>query len=439
MRRIAGVSELAVAGGLLFALLEPTTVSAQGVAQCNRCHGDASFLVGKGDSAAADSVLYVPATRLAETAHGGIGCAACHVGYDQRYPHAPNPSALAPEQLVRFESPVGGLWVRSCGDCHGQVLEDVAASVHRGAGEVERVAGACVECHGYHDVYAASDRRSSVHALNEIATCAVCHAAGGDAEAMERVEGRDVVAEYRATVHGRAVAGGLAVAATCSDCHHAHLIQPPTSRASSVSRDSVPVTCGQCHEGVLEIYQAARHGQRLREESAGAPPADNPAPVCVDCHTSHEITRVDEPRWDADIVTECGVCHEALYETYTHSYHGKTTLLGGELAARCADCHTAHNVRPASDPLSSVSAGNIVETCRACHAGATQSFAQYYPHADHGDRDRYPVLFWAATAMTALLVGVFGFFGIHTGLWAVRALIERARVGGGTGGGEGRE
>lgn len=129
MRQIAEILQPAIACGLLVGLLAPAAIRAQGVAQCNRCHGDANFMVGKGGSAAADSALYVPAARLAETAHGGIGCAACHAGYDQRYPHAPNPSALAPEQLVRFESPVGGLWVRSCSDCHAQVLEDVAASV----------------------------------------------------------------------------------------------------------------------------------------------------------------------------------------------------------------------------------------------------------------------------------------------------------------------
>ena len=52
----------------------------------------------------------------------------------------------------------------------------------------------------------------------------------------------------------------------------------------------------------------------------------------------------------------------------------------------------------------------------------TTSFAQYDPHADRHNRARNPLLFYASKFMEALLIGVFAFFGIHTALWASRAV-----------------
>ena len=95
--------------------------------------------------------------------------------------------------------------------------------------------------------------------------------------------------------------------------------------------------------------------------------------------------------------------------------------------AACYSCHGAHDIWPSSNPASKVSAQNRVATCRACHAGATQKFAEYLPHADHSDRRHYPKLYWAYVAMTALLLGTFGFFGVHTLLWLTRLLVLKFR------------
>jgi hypothetical protein len=90
--------------------------------------------------------------------------------------------------------------------------------------------------------------------------------------------------------------------------------------------------------------------------------------------------------------------------------------------ATCADCHGSHSIYPKRDVRSTVSAARLVSTCRKCHAGANPSFAQYDPHADRHSRARNPLLFFASKFMEALLIGVFAFFGIHTALWASRAV-----------------
>ena len=48
-------------------------------------------------------------------------------------------------------------------------------------------------------------------------------------------------------------------------------------------------------------------------------------------------------------------------------------------------------------------------------------------HATHHDPDKYPVLYYTFWSMSFLLIGVFGFFGIHTLLWLPRSLKERRR------------
>jgi hypothetical protein len=173
--------------------------------------------------------------------------------------------------------------------------------------------------------------------------------------------------------------------------------------------------------GIVEVFDRSAHGKTLHA-SGGAR-----APVCTDCHTSHEIVEADEPVWFLGVVEECGACHEKLYEEYQETYHGKVSRLGSGLAAQCSECHTPHAMLPASDPESTVNPARLVDTCGQCHESANANFVQYITHGDHHDRHRNPKLFWPWLLMTLLLAGVFSFFGAHTVLWLVRVGIESRR------------
>jgi len=107
------------------------------------------------------------------------------------------------------------------------------------------------------------------------------------------------------------------------------------------------------------------------------------------------------------------------------------TSLGFVRVATCAACHGAHAILPSADPRSPTSADNLVKTCQQanCHANATASFAKYDPHADKHDADRNPALYVAASFMKWLLIGTFGFFGLHAVLWFPRGFRERWRNG----------
>jgi hypothetical protein len=284
-------------------------------------------------------------------------------------------------------------------------------------------AATCRSCHGpAHTVLARSNPRSPTYHLNLPRTCAQCHA---DPELAKRhnIPIANVYELYMDSIHGRAVSrSGLLVAANCSDCHGSHEIQRHTEADSRVFPANVPRTCGACHAGVLAAYAQSAHG---RAAAKGL----STAPVCTDCHTAHQIRRVEGAPWQLDVIRECGSCHEESLRTYRDTFHGKVTALGLTRVAKCADCHGAHTILPASDPASSVSPAKLVTTCRQCHPGATAKFAEFHPHADPANKERFPRLYYSYLFMTALLVGTFGFFGLHTLLWLARSLIERLRRG----------
>jgi nitrate/TMAO reductase-like tetraheme cytochrome c subunit len=181
-----------------------------------------------------------------------------------------------------------------------------------------------------------------------------------------------------------------------------------------VFRTNIVATCTKCHEGIRPIYEKSVHAQAVKAGNALAP-------VCADCHTAHGIAATGTSDWQLAIVRECGTCHEQSLRTYRDTFHGKVTELGFTRVAKCADCHGAHDVLPARDPASTVSAGNRAATCRKCHEGANENFAKYDPHADPHDVARNPVLAYSAKFMQVLLGGVFVFFGMHTLLWFPRA------------------
>jgi len=62
-------------------------------------------------------------------------------------------------------------------------------------------------------------------------------------------------------VHGLARKNGNESAPDCALCHgSAHELIPPKSQAF---RAAVPDTCGMCHNEVVEQYRASVHGQAL--------------------------------------------------------------------------------------------------------------------------------------------------------------------------------
>jgi nitrate/TMAO reductase-like tetraheme cytochrome c subunit len=225
-----------------------------------------------------------------------------------------------------------------------------------------------------------------------------------------------IAGQFHDGIHAKALAGAARNSApTCTNCHGAHSIRPKSDAASATHRANIPATCGTCHTKEREQFTSGRHGKLRQEGNLGAP-------GCTDCHGAHRIQPHDLPLFKTQVVKECGNCHADYLATYRDTFHGQVTALGYSRPATCASCHGAHDVRPASDPASMVSPQNRLKTCQKCHAGASEKFAQWDPHANRHDRARNPAYYYMGLFMELLLWGVFTFFGLHTALWLYRSL-----------------
>jgi hypothetical protein len=265
---------------------------------------------------------------------------------------------------------------------------------------------ACVDCHS---ALAAATDFPHAAALDKV-KCASCH--------------DDIGSQYHDSIHAWAKEkAGLVVAPSCADCHGKHDVRAHTDPTSRVYRTRIPETCGSCHAGIQQQFDKGIHSARLKK-------GDSRAPSCVDCHTTHRIQRADSERWRLSVTAECGSCHAQVVESFRRTFHGKVTELGFTRVAACADCHGAHDIRPAGDPSSMVSKARLVETCSRCHPGANERFVAYDPHPNPRDYNRSRTLWAANVFYWTLIPGCFGFFALHSGLWFWRSRKESPDAGG---------
>lgn len=355
---------------------------------CLACHDDDSAVRADGRP------VVVKAAVFGKSIHGSLSCVDCHADLAKtiELPH--------PENLAKV----------SCASCHADAVEQYRLSMHAKArAKGTTVAATCVDCHGMHDILPKSDPRSRTYHLNVAATCAGCH---GNAEIIAQGHiPSDVTKAFGDSIHGRALSkAGLLEAPTCSDCHGAHAILNPKDPNSPVAKGHVPATCGRCHEGIKHQFESGIHGRILARGADGGP-------ACQTCHTAHGIQRTDVPTWQLSVISQCGNCHTDRIQTFRDTFHGQVTNLGFRSVAGCADCHGPHEILPASDPRSPIAPKNLVRTCGKCHEDATENFVKYDPHANKHDPERNPTLYLASRTMSILLLGVFGFYGLHTSLW----------------------
>jgi cytochrome b subunit of formate dehydrogenase len=367
---------------------------------CLGCHARPELRgLASGDSTS----LFVDRDAYASSTHGGTACAQCHTDV--------TPSARGRACVSSRADNV------DCAVCHAQEVTDYGVSRHgqvaaTGSGDAPR----CLDCHAHHETRPRTDPRSPTFSRNVPQLCAQCHRAGEQAAVRIASGHPDIVRSYEESIHGRGLLqGGLVVTASCASCHTAHRELPASDSLSTVSRGRIPHTCGQCHAGVEEAFRQSAHAMPDAEPGVG-----RELPTCEDCHTSHDISRIDRADFRLTMMNQCGRCHESEAATFFDTYHGKASRLGDAGAAKCSDCHGTHGILPVTDPASTLSRRNIVGTCSQCHEGAHRRFAGYLTHATHHDGEKYPFLFWSFWGMTALLIGTLSFAVLHTLAWLWR-------------------
>ncbi|MDT8341866.1 MAG: cytochrome c3 family protein [Longimicrobiales bacterium] len=361
---------------------------------CDRCHGELEFLRQHAPDLAGAQRMQVTRAGVLATAHRDNSCLDCHQGFT-RWPHAE------------------GATTEACVSCHTEAEEAWQGSAHARPDRIGEEPVVCVSCHTIHQVEEAAALREGpgMRALN--ARCVACHESSG-------LPAWDPHAD----------------SVGCASCHSHHDTRDVDDALASVAPMSQAATCGACHEDQQVAAERDAHGGALG--GRGSPMSlatlellgpEGPA-TCTSCHGSHGMRAGEDPLARPEIQARCTTCHEDYARRYYGTYHGKATALGSRIVASCADCHSAHEILPASEAASWVHSDRLVETCGTCHEASRPAFVLYDSHPDPMDPDRNAPLFFSFVFMNTLLIGVLIVFGLHTLLWWVRILIDQRRGGG---------
>ena len=190
--------------------------------------------------------------------------------------------------------------------------DDYLASAH---GEVK-----CISCHRAignrkhpsksTNITIATEREYSVE-MND--SCRKCH--------MQKYK------QYKGSVHSALVSQGSEKAPLCSSCHNPHA---PVSMVDYQAETGLP--CKNCHENIFNAYSASVHGQ-ARINGNTIRDSHIQAPICSDCHHSHEVTALAI----GDVLrTTCIACHENV--TLLHNQWLPNTGTHLDIVS-CAVCH----------------------------------------------------------------------------------------------------
>lgn len=275
---------------------------------------------------------------------------------------------------------------RQCTECHrpegpiqGYKAAPLITQLH--AGKIPHSPG-CITCHGHHGIGRPDSPESATYWKNVPQLCEQCHV-NADLGAIA-----PQVAGYPQSIHGRVAASpGKMRPAVCSDCHMLHKVQeqaPQTPGQTTIvpARAIRALVCGKCHRSESAQYRAGVHGLAVARGVTDAPVCTD----CHGEHGVQQVTTAASPVSPEHVVGTCGGCHGDVrfvrlhklptgrVSSYMESYHGQANQYGDVQVATCASCHGAHDILPASSPQSLVNPARLPETCGKCHPGAGTTF-----------------------------------------------------------------
>jgi len=300
--------------------------------------------------------------------------------------------------------------LEKCTLCHGKPefrkilvdgkVRDLFATAESLKGSVHEKK-TCVDCH--FDVSEIPHRERPKRVA-----CTHCHYKGN----AEGAPQSDAYLEYFESVHGRAIARGNARAPLCQDCHGTHDIRKTRDAASLVAHGRVAETCGRCHMEIYALYKTSIHGVAVAKGVAEAPSCTG----CHGEHKIYAHTDPKSKVYATRVAEQCSRCHASVsimskfgieteqVATYQESFHGVASRFGARTVANCASCHGTHDIRPPDDPLSSVNPRNVPRTCGKCHPGANPNFAVGKMHVDAKKKEA-GIVYYTAQFFKYLTIG----------------------------------
>ncbi len=353
-----------------------------------------------------------------------IACKECHGTHDIVSPNVPG---------TKFH---GANVITVCGKCHADVVDTYLKSAHGKAvrGGV-RGAPDCISCHQKPIVRTRVAQDTAQLKLAQEQLCLSCHLDDPNVRATTSLSA-GFIAAYQSSVHGAALTNGDGKAANCVDCHGSHEVERGSNPNSRVAKKNIPHTCAKCHPTIEQTYEQSVHGVAVANGNLDAP-------ACTDCHGEHNILKPSDPnsRVSATNISSqvCSPCHSSVrlttkygikgdrFQTYSDSYHGLAVRAGNVEVANCASCHGAHDIKPSSDPTSSISKANLARTCGKCHQGANSSFTEGKIHLTMTPKQE-PLLYWVSTSYVFLIVVIIGGMFFHNLLDFLRKARRRLLI-----------
>lgn len=457
LKKYLHVYLLAAGLSILFSPLSFT----QSNEDCLTCHEDNTLTMEKKGK---EVSLYVNVKILQSSPHRKLSCVSCHVGFNaEEMPHKENiqpincmschKDARVKHQFHPQMKNANGMngtigtscktchgthdvislksknskWAsekltESCGQCHERVKNVFVNSQHYQA-YTGGVSGApnCLSCHNNALITKKFNGDTLQVKLAQEKLCLSCHMDDPDIRAKTSPSAGFIMS-YEKSVHGSALIGGNAKAATCIDCHTSHGIKNGNETSASVNKLNIPATCGACHTDLTNEYKNSIHGISALQKG------NRESPVCTDCHGEHNILKHDDPNSPVAFQNVskqvCAPCHTSVklsdkygfatdrFKTFSDSYHG-LAIRGGDLeVANCVSCHGAHNIKSHNDSTSTTYKSNLVATCGSCHPGANANFTVGRIHVSL-DKEEEPLLYWIAYLYISLIVTILAGMFIH--------------------------
>jgi hypothetical protein len=165
----------------------------------------------------------------------------------------------------------------------------------------------------------------------------------------------------------------------CVSCHVAIGERKHPSKSTNITIETereysveMNESCRQCHLQKFTQYKGSVH-------SAMVALGNTKAPVCTSCHSAHAVESMAD--YMAETGLPCKNCHENIFNAYSASVHGQARINGNTIrdshiqAPICADCHKSHEV-------TALAIGDVLRTtCIACHENVTLLHNQWLPNA----------------------------------------------------------
>ncbi len=267
----------------------------------------------------------------------------------------------------------------------------------------------CIGCH--------SDVSKVPHGEVEHVDCAkICHLDRFAVMTGENFSHSDVANNLRQSVHGVKPDDPPEVAQLKPDCKYCHL-NDLYALPEELPTDAVLKRCLNCHkeEGLHEVFTHISHRFKLK---TSRPPLEI-VELCSSCHADrdfHTVMGFTGPRAEA-------------VETYKETIHYRILQLGGKDTAHCISCHASesiHDIRPPSDPQSSLHPDKRYETCRAgeCHTGASPMIASVDSHLSK-HKDKGPEIHIVEIIMQGVMFFTLFFLFTLMGMETYRRLRNR--------------